>query len=148
MTQRKQAPLLSRQREVVRKENFGRRRRVSLHRSLRRNSKQWQSTLLLPLLLFLSSVPQLKHLPLDVLVFSCGATGAVTTIVSLAHVVKSFVKTMARRVTLRETAKHQPNQPIKLPERMSVRPTTVGVKSRISNETAPRQQQLATAGEF
>ena len=81
------------------------------------------------------------------MVFFRGETGAVTTVVTLDHVVRNFAKTVAKRVTLREATEPQPNQPIKSPERVSVRPATVVAKSDISSEIAPRQQQLATLEE-
>ena len=148
MTLRTRPPLLNRQRGVVRKENFGTRKIVSFLRSPRRSSKLWQYALLLPLLLFLSSVLQLKHLPVGMLVPSLRVTSA-TIITSLpAHVERYFVTVVAQRVTLQKLVRHKPNQPIKLPERESVRPATIAAKSGISSKTAPRQQQLATLEGF
>ena len=124
-------------RSVVKvKRNYGTSGRVRVRNDPPRSTKLWQSTLLL----LLSPLLQLKHLPVDILVPSRGATSAVTTIASPTHVVKCFATTVARRAILRETAEHQPNQPIKHPEQMSVKPTMVVVRSGITRETAPKQQ--------
>ena len=103
--------------------------------------------LTLPLLLFLLSVPQPKDLSPDIPVSFHSAISAVPPLVSLALVVQSFVRIMAKRVTSCEAAEHQPKQLVKLLERVSVRPATVVEKSDITSETTLRQQQLATLEE-
>ena len=90
---------------------FGKSERVRVHKDLPRSTKQWQFKLLLLLSLRL----QFKNLPLGMLVTSLGATGAVTTIVSLAHAARISASAVARRVILCETAEYQINQPIMLP---------------------------------
>ena len=72
-------------------------------------------------------------------VSSRGVTDVATTIASLAPVVQSFVKAVARKVTSREAAKPQPNQLVKLPELVSVKPATVVERSGIIDETVLRQ---------
>ena len=63
---------------------FGKSKRVRVFKGPPRSTKLWQSKLLLLMSLLL----QLKHIPIGMLVTSLGATGAITTIVSLAHAVR------------------------------------------------------------
>ena len=121
--------------------------RVRVRKDLLRSSKLWQSALLLPMLLFLLSLLQLKHLPVCMLVTSLGAISAIIIISLPAHAERSFAKTVARRVISREVAEHQPNRPVKLLEHVSVRSALVAAKLGIIRETAPKQQQLATLEE-
>ena len=93
------------------------------------------------------SDPQLRLLPADILVPFLGATSGATITILPGHVVNVSATIVARRATLLETAENQPNQPINLPERVSVRPAIIVVKLGTSSETALRQQHLATPGE-
>ena len=110
----------------------GRSERVRVHKDPPRRTKLWQSKLLLLLPLFL----YFKHLPLGILATSLGATSAVITIVFLAHTVRGFASVVARRATLLETAEHQSNKAIKLPNQVPIGPAMGAVKPGISSETA------------
>ena len=131
-------------RSVVKvKRNSGTSERVRVRKIPQRNSKLWQSMLLLPL----SLLPSLRHLPVDMLVPFLGAKSVTTTIIP-AHVVNCRAPTVVKMGIRFDSAEHQPNQPIKLLEQVSVKPATVMVRSGITSETAPKQQQPTTPGEF